>query len=447
MIQKVLIANRGEIALRILRACKLLKIKTVAVYSEADKDLMHVLLADEAICIGPSSSTESYLNTPSILTAADMSGADAIHPGYGFLSENSEFAKQVEDSGFIFIGPHHQTIQDMGDKISAIKLMKAAGVPCVPGSEGELTADMTKNHAIAKKLGYPVLIKASGGGGGRGMRVVHQAAELEDAIQTTKQEATAAFNNPALYMEKFLERPRHVEFQVLGDGKGHAIHLFERDCSMQRKHQKVIEEATAPGIDEKTRAQMGEICANACKKMHYRGAGTFEFLYQDDQFYFIEMNTRIQVEHPVTEMITGLDLVKLQLQIANEQPLELEQKHVHHQGHAIECRINAEDPKTFCPSPGNIKLYHPPGGANVRVDSHVYSGYTVPHHYDSMIAKIICYGTDRASAISRMQHALDELIIDGIKTNVDLHRRILAEPNFQSGEFSIHTLEQWLKST
>ncbi|MDH2926593.1 acetyl-CoA carboxylase biotin carboxylase subunit [Lonepinella koalarum] len=444
MLEKVVIANRGEIALRILRACKELGIKTVAVHSTADRDLKHVLLADETICIGPAPSTKSYLNIPAIIAAAEVTGADAIHPGYGFLSENADFAEQVECSGFTFIGPTADVIRLMGDKVSAINAMKKAGVPCVPGSDGPLGSDMAKNKEIAKRIGFPVIIKASGGGGGRGMRVVRNVESLEESIAMTKAEAKAAFNNDMVYMEKYLENPRHVEIQVLADTHGHAVYLAERDCSMQRRHQKVLEEAPAPGISEEVRHDIGSRCANACVEIGYRGAGTFEFLYENGEFYFIEMNTRIQVEHPVTEMITGVDLVKEQLRIASGLPLSIKQDDIKVKGHAIECRINAEDPKTFLPSPGKVVHLHSPGGLGVRWDSHVYGGYTVPPHYDSMIAKLIVYADTREGAICRMQNALSETIIDGIKTNIPLHHLILEDENFQKGGTNIHYLEKKL---
>ena len=444
MLEKVVIANRGEIALRILRACKELGIKTVAVHSTADRDLKHVLLADETICIGPAPSVKSYLNIPAIIAAAEVTGADAIHPGYGFLSENADFAEQVERSGFIFIGPTADVIRLMGDKVSAIKAMKKAGVPCVPGSDGPVGSDIAKNKEIAKRIGYPIIIKASGGGGGRGMRVVRSEDALEESIAMTKAEAKAAFNNDMVYMEKYLENPRHVEIQVLADTHGNAIYLAERDCSMQRRHQKVVEEAPAPGITEEVRRDIGTRCANACIEIGYRGAGTFEFLYENGEFYFIEMNTRIQVEHPVTEMITGVDLVKEQLRIAAGLPLSYKQEDIKVKGHAIECRINAEDPRTFLPSPGKVEHLHSPGGLGVRWDSHIYGGYTVPPHYDSMIAKLITYGDTREVAIRRMQNALSETIIDGIKTNIPLHELILEDENFQKGGANIHYLEKKL---
>ena len=444
MLEKVVIANRGEIALRILRACKELGIKTVAVHSTADRDLKHVLLADETICIGPAPSAKSYLNIPAIIAAAEVTGADAIHPGYGFLSENADFAEQVERSGFTFIGPTADVIRLMGDKVSAIKAMKKAGVPCVPGSDGPVSNDIAKNKEIAKRIGYPIIIKASGGGGGRGMRVVRSEDALEESIAMTKAEAKAAFNNDMVYMEKYLENPRHVEIQVLADTHGNAVYLAERDCSMQRRHQKVVEEAPAPGITEEVRRDIGSRCAKACVEIGYRGAGTFEFLYENGEFYFIEMNTRIQVEHPVTEMITGVDLVKEQLRIAAGLPISFKQEDIKVKGHAMECRINAEDPKTFLPSPGKVNHLHSPGGLGVRWDSHVYGGYTVPPHYDSMIAKLITYGDTREVAIRRMQNALSETIIDGIKTNIPLHELILEDKNFQKGGTNIHYLEKKL---
>src|SRR5690554_3180200 len=444
MLDKVVIANRGEIALRILRACKELGIKTVAVHSTVDKNLKHVLLADESICIGPASATESYLNIPRIISAAEVTDAAAIHPGYGFLAENADFAEQVENSGFIFVGPTPDVIRMMGDKVSAIEAMKAAGVPCVPGSGGPLNDDDDKNLRTAKRIGYPVIIKAAGGGGGRGMRVVREEKELLNAIVATQNEARAAFGNDQVYMEKFLDRPRHIEFQVLADGQGNAVHLGERDCSMQRRHQKVVEEAPAPGITDEERRRMGELCVEACRRIGYRGAGTFEFLYQDGEFYFIEMNTRVQVEHPVTEMVTGIDIVKAQLRIAAGAPLRLRQEDVEWRGHAIECRINAEDPQSFMPSPGTVTLWHAPGGPGIRVDSHLYSGYAVPPHYDSLIAKIIAHGEDRASAIARMTTALNEIVVDGIRTNIPLHEEIFQHSAFKSGGTDIHYLEKRL---
>ena len=444
MLEKIVIANRGEIALRILRACREMGIKTVAVHSTADNNLKHVLLADETVCIGPPPSSESYLNMPAIISAAEVTDAVAIHPGYGFLSENADFAERVESSGFVFIGPPASAIREMGDKVAAIRAMKAAGVPTVPGSDGPLGDDAEENLRIARDIGYPIIIKASGGGGGRGMRVVHSEASLIAAIAVTQAEAGAAFGNDVVYMEKFLETPRHVEFQVLADNHGNAIHLGERDCSMQRRHQKVVEEAPAPGITEEQRKRIGDRCVKACLDMGYRSAGTFEFLYQNDEFYFIEMNTRLQVEHPVTEMITGIDIVKEQLRIAAGEALDIEQEDVRFQGHAIECRINAEDPKTFMPSPGMVQLWHSPGGPGIRVESHIYSGYRVPPYYDSMIGKIIAHGNDRPTAIARMRNALAEIVIEGIKTNVPLHQEIFQHAAFQAGGTDIHYLEKRL---
>ncbi len=444
MLDKVVIANRGEIALRILRACRELGIKTVAVHSEADRDLKHVRLADESVCIGPPPSDQSYLNIPAIISAAEVTDSVAIHPGYGFLSENADFAERVEDSGFIFIGPSSESIRTMGDKVEAIRTMNEAAVPCVPGSDGPLTDDPDTNQKLAADIGYPINIKAAGGGGGRGMRVVHSEATLLNSIALTKQEAGANFGNDMVYMEKFLETPRHVEIQVLSDGQGNAIHLGERDCSMQRRHQKVVEEAPAPGITPRMRKRIGQRCVDACIKMNYRGAGTFEFLFQDGEFYFIEMNTRVQVEHPVTEMITGVDIIKEQLYIAAGEKLRYKQSDIDIKGHAIECRINAEDAKSFMPSPGKIDRYHAPGGPGVRVDTHIYGGYTVPPYYDSMIGKLITYGADRDVAIARMQGALSEIDITGIKTNIELHRDILADSAFQAGGTNIHYLEKKL---
>ena len=446
MLDKIVIANRGEIALRILRACKELGIKTVAVHSTADSHLMHVKLADESVCIGPPAAAHSYLNIPAIISAAEITDATAIHPGYGLLSENADFAERVEKSGFVFVGPRPDTIRQMGDKVSAIRLMKKAGVPCVPGSDGMLSADPEENLKTARTIGYPIIVKASGGGGGRGMRVVHTEAALLHAIGLTKAEAKAAFNNDAVYMEKFLENPRHIEIQVLSDGKGHAIALGERDCSMQRRHQKVIEEATAPGITEDQRKKISKRCVKACIDMSYRGAGTFEFLFEDGEFYFIEMNTRIQVEHPVTEMITGIDIVQEQLHIAAGLPFKIRQDDVLIRGHAIECRINAEDPQKFIPSPGKIIQFHAPGGPGIRWDSHVYSGYEVPPFYDSLIGKLIASGPDRTSAIARMRQALDEIVIDGIKTNIALHQQLMRDANFQRGGTNIHYLEEKLST-
>ena len=444
MFDKIVIANRGEIALRILRACRELGIKTVAVHSTADRDLKHVLLADESVCIGPPPSIDSYLNVPALISAAEVTDAVAIHPGYGFLSENADFAERVEQSGFTFIGPRPETIRLMGDKVSAINAMKKAGVPCVPGSDGPLGDDDNTNIKLAEKIGYPIIIKAAGGGGGRGMRVVHSEATLLDSISLTKSEAGSFFGNDVVYMEKYLVNPRHVEIQVLSDTHGNAIHLGERDCSMQRRHQKVIEEAPAPGITPEVRAFIGGRCAQACIDIGYRGAGTFEFLYEDGEFYFIEMNTRVQVEHPVTEMITGVDIVREQLRIASGMPLTYKQEDIHITGHAVECRLNAEDPDTFMPSPGKIERMHMPGGLGVRVDSHIYDGYFVPPYYDSMIGKLITHAEDRETAIVRMQSALTETVIEGIKTNIPLHRRLMADEGFKAGGINIHYLEKKL---
>ena len=444
MLDKVLIANRGEIALRIQRACRELGIKTVAIHSEADRDLKHVRLADESVCIGPAPSTASYLNIPAVISAAEVTDSVGIHPGYGFLSENADFAERVMESGFVFIGPRPETIRMMGDKVEAIKAMKAAGVPCVPGSDGPLTDDEERNLQIARKIGYPVIIKAAGGGGGRGMRVVHAEAHLLNSISLTKAEAGAAFNNDMVYMEKFLDNPRHIEIQVLSDEHGNAIHLGERDCSMQRRHQKVIEEAPAPGISEELRNTIGKRCADACVEIGYRGAGTFEFLYQDGEFYFIEMNTRVQVEHPVTEMITGVDIVREQLLIASGQPLSYKQSDIKINGHAMECRINAEDPKNFMPSPGKITAFHAPGGPGIRVDTHIYTGYTVPPHYDSMIGKLIAHGPSRDIAMARMRTALSEAVVEGIKVNIPLHMELFRDSAFQQGGTNIHYLEKKL---
>ncbi len=442
MLDKVVIANRGEIALRVLRACHALGIKTVAVHSTVDRNLKHVGMADESVCIGPAPAADSYLNIPRIISAAEVTDAEAIHPGYGFLSENADFAERVEKSGFVFIGPTADVIRLMGDKVEAIKAMKAAGVPCVPGSGGPLGDDTDENARFARDIGYPVIIKAAGGGGGRGMRVVHTEAALHNAIATTKAEAKAAFGNDMVYMEKFLENPRHIEIQVLADGQGNAIHLGERDCSMQRRHQKVVEEAPAPGITPEMRDEIGRVCVEACLRIGYRGAGTFEFLFQDGRFYFIEMNTRIQVEHPVTELVTGIDLVREQLLIAGGEKLSIRQSDVVLRGHAIECRINAEDPDTFMPSPGLVKRFHAPGGPGVRVDTHIYDGYRIPPNYDSMIGKLIVHGADRAQAIARMRVALAEMVVDGIKTNIPLQSRIMADRGFQQGGMNIHYLEK-----
>ncbi|HHP1383543.1 TPA: acetyl-CoA carboxylase biotin carboxylase subunit [Pseudomonas aeruginosa] len=444
MLEKVLIANRGEIALRILRACKELGIKTVAVHSTADRELMHLSLADESVCIGPAPATQSYLQIPAIIAAAEVTGATAIHPGYGFLAENADFAEQIERSGFTFVGPTAEVIRLMGDKVSAKDAMKRAGVPTVPGSDGPLPEDEETALAIAREVGYPVIIKAAGGGGGRGMRVVYDESELIKSAKLTRTEAGAAFGNPMVYLEKFLTNPRHVEVQVLSDGQGNAIHLGDRDCSLQRRHQKVIEEAPAPGIDEKARQEVFARCVQACIEIGYRGAGTFEFLYENGRFYFIEMNTRVQVEHPVSEMVTGVDIVKEMLRIASGEKLSIRQEDVVLRGHALECRINAEDPKTFMPSPGKVKHFHAPGGNGVRVDSHLYSGYSVPPNYDSLVGKVITYGADRDEALARMRNALDELIVDGIKTNTELHKDLVRDAAFCKGGVNIHYLEKKL---
>ena len=444
MFEKVLIANRGEIALRILRACREMGIETVAVHSKADAELKHVLLADESVCIGPAPSSESYLNMPAIIASAEVTNADAIHPGYGFLSENADFAERVEQSGFTFIGPRAETIRMMGDKVEAIKAMKAAGIPCVPGSDGPLTTDPDEIRTTAERIGYPVIIKAAGGGGGRGMRVVRSADEVVDAVRLTKTEARQAFGNDMVYMEKFLETPRHIEIQVLSDKHGNAIHLGERDCSLQRRHQKVMEEAPAPGITEAQRNAIGAVCVEACKRIGYHGAGTFEFLYENGEFYFIEMNTRVQVEHPVTEMVTGVDIVREQIRIAAGLPLSYTQDDIKVRGHALECRINAENAKTFIPSPGKVREFHAPGGLGVRVESHLYDGYTVPPHYDSMIGKLITWGDDRQTAIARAKMALRELVIEGISTNIELHQDLLDDPVVNKGGMDIHYLEHKL---
>jgi len=444
MLEKIVIANRGEIALRILRACRELGVKTVAIHSEADRDLKHVRMADESVCIGPAPSAASYLNIPAIISAAEVCDAQGIHPGYGFLSENADFAEKVEQSGFVFIGPRSDTIRLMGDKITAIEAMRSTGVPTVPGSDGALDENDERTLMLAREIGYPVIVKAAGGGGGRGMRVVRSEASLLSAISLTQAEAGAAFGNETVYMEKFLENPRHIEFQVLADTHGNAIHLGERDCSMQRRHQKVVEEAPAPGITEELRNRVGERCAEACRKIGYRGAGTFEFLYENGEFYFIEMNTRVQVEHPVTEMITGVDIVREQLLIASGEPLSYKQDDIQVRGHAVECRINAEDPDNFMPSPGDITQLHIPGGPGVRVDTHIYNGYRVPPYYDSMIGKLITHGESRDVAIARMRTALSEMVIDGIKCNIPLQARIMAEANFRAGGMNIHYLEKTL---
>jgi acetyl-CoA carboxylase biotin carboxylase subunit len=444
MFEKILIANRGEIALRIQRACREMGIRTVAVHSEADTEAKYVKLADESVCIGPAPSASSYLNIPSIISAAEVTDAEAIHPGYGFLAENADFADKVERSGFIFIGPRAESIRMMGDKVSAKQAMLKAGVACVPGSDGALPEDPKEIVRVARKVGYPVIIKASGGGGGRGMRIVHTEAALLNAVAMTRAEAQAAFANPTVYMEKFLENPRHIEVQVLADEHRNAVHLGERDCSMQRRHQKVLEEAPAPDLPPKVRERIGERCADACRKIGYRGAGTFEFLYEDGEFYFIEMNTRIQVEHPVTEMVTGIDLVQQQIRVAAGEKLAFRQKDIELRGHALECRINAEDPYRFTPSPGRITSYHPPGGPGIRVDSHIYAGYSVPPYYDSMIGKVIAYGATRDQAIRRMRIALSEMVVEGILTNIPLHLDLLHDMRFVRGGTSIHYLEQKL---
>ncbi len=444
MIGKVLIANRGEIALRILRACREMGIRTVAVHSEADTEAKYVKLADEAVCIGPPPSGQSYLNIPAIISAAEVTDAEAIHPGYGFLSENADFGERVEKSGFIFIGPRPETIRLMGDKVSAKVAMKAAMVPCVPGSEGALPEDPKEVVKIARAVGYPVIIKAAGGGGGRGMRVVHTEAALLSAVAMTRSEAGAAFNNSTVYLEKFLETPRHIEIQILADSHGNAVWLGERDCSMQRRHQKILEESPAPGIPRRYISRVGERCADACRRINYRGAGTFEFLYENNEFYFIEMNTRIQVEHPVTEETSGIDLVQAQIRVANGEKLWLKQREIEARGHSIECRINAEDPFKFTPSPGKITNWHPPGGPGIRVDSHAYSGYTVPQYYDSMIGKVIASGDTREQAIRRMRIALSEMMVDGIKTNIPLHQELMRDERFIQGGTSIHYLEEKL---
>jgi len=445
VLEKVVIANRGEIALRILRACHAMDIKTVAVHSTVDRNLKHVAMADESVCIGPAPATESYLNIPAIIAATEVTDAVAVHPGYGFLAENADFAERIEESGFIFIGPRPETIRLMGDKVSAIKAMREAGVPCVPGSDGPLSDDLDECREIARRVGYPVIIKAAAGGGGRGMRVVNTEAHLSNALQLTRQEAAGSFGDATVYLEKFLLNPRHVEIQVIADQHGNAVHLGERDCSTQRRHQKVIEEAPAPGITQAQRDEIGGACVEACKRIGYRGAGTFEFLYDEGRFYFIEMNTRIQVEHPVTERITGMDLVREQIRVAAGLPLSFSQDDIDIRGHAIECRINAEDPETFMPSPGTVEGYHAPGGPGIRIDTHIYDGYRVPPNYDSMIGKIIAHGESREAAIARMRVALDEMVLNGIKTNVPLHKWLLHDPGFIKGGFNIHYLEKRLE--
>jgi len=447
MLKKVLIANRGEIALRILRACKEMGIPTVAVHSKVDRDLMHVRLADESVCIGGNNPTESYLNVPAIISAAEVTNAEGIHPGYGFLAENADFAEQVEQSGFKFIGPSADVIRLMGNKVSAIQAMAKAGVPTVPGSDGPITNNHDKTRAIASVIGYPVIIKAASGGGGRGMKVVHQASELLSSIELTQNEAKTVFGDKTVYLEKFLTTPRHVEVQVLADSHGGVIHLGDRDCSLQRRHQKVIEEAPAPNIDKEARETVFQACVQACKDIGYQGAGTFEFLYQNNKFYFIEMNTRIQVEHPVTEMITGINIVKEQIRIASGLPLSVTQDQITFKGHAFECRINAENPKSFIPSPGLVKQFHAPGGLGVRVDSHLYSGYRVPPYYDSLIAKLICHSEDRDSALNRMLNALDEIVVDGIDSNIPLHRELVRDDAFRNVDFNIHYLEKKISNT
>lgn len=445
MLEKIVIANRGEIALRILRACKEMGIKTVAVHSQVDRDLMHVRLADESVCIGPAPSPLSYLNIPAIISAAEVTDAVGIHPGYGFLAENADFAEQVQKSGFAFIGPSPEVIRLMGDKVSAIEAMRKSGVPTVPGSNGPLPVDNKERCLqIARDIGYPVIIKAAAGGGGRGMRTVQSEAALINSIHVTRAEAAAAFGDGTVYLEKFLENPRHVEVQVMGDGQGNAVHMYDRDCSMQRRHQKVLEEAPAPGIPDDVRQEVYASCVNACIEIGYRGAGTFEFLYEDGCFYFIEMNTRIQVEHPVTEMVTNIDLIKEQIRVCSGEKLSMKQEDIKLTGHAFECRINAEDPKTFMPCPGKVKIYHPPGGLGVRVDSHLYSGYSVPPNYDSMIAKVITWAEDRTTALNRMRSALDEMVIDGIRTNIPLQQELVRDGPFREGGTNIHYLEKKL---
>ena len=447
MLDKILIANRGEIALRVLRACREMGIRTVAVHSTADREQQHVLLADETVCIGPPSSADSYLNMPAIISAAEVTNAKAIHPGYGFLSENADFAERVESSGFVFIGPRAETIRLMGDKVSAIRAMKEAGVPCVPGSGGPLGQNDKENLRLGREIGYPIIIKAAAGGGGRGMCVVHEESELLKAIDLTRSEAKSGFGDDTVYMERYLQNPRHVEIQVLADEHGNAIHLGERDCSMQRRHQKIIEEAPAPGISDEQRQHIGDICTQACQRINYRGAGTFEFLFEDGEFFFIEMNTRVQVEHPVTEMITGVDIVNQQIRIAAGEKLPYRQADIVVRGHAVECRINAEHPRTFVPSPGRINHYHAPGGPGIRVDSHLYSGYAVPPFYDSLVCKLIAHGETRASALNRMHTALGELVVEGIETNAELHRILVRDEAFRAGGTNIHYLEKKLANS
>jgi len=442
--KKILIANRGEIALRILRACQAMDIRSVAAHSTIDRNLKHVGMADESVCIGPAPPAESYLNIPALIAAMEVTDAEAVHPGYGFLAENADFAERVEESGFVFIGPRAETIRLMGDKVSAINAMRQAGVPCVPGSNGPLDEDNRRSARIAEEIGYPVLVKAAAGGGGRGMRVIEEADQLLQAIRLTRQEARSAFGDDTLYMEKYLTNPRHIEIQVLADAHGNAIHLGERDCSMQRRHQKVIEEAPAPGIGAEERERVGKICTDACRRIGYLGAGTFEFLYEDGEFYFIEMNTRIQVEHPVTECVTGVDLIREQIRIAAGEPLSVSQSEIVLRGHAIECRINAEDPEKFLPRPGQVEAFHAPGGPGVRVDSHVYDGYSIPPNYDSMIGKLVAYGESRQAAIARMRVALDEMVLRGVVTNIALHQRLLRDKGFLKGGTNIHYLEKLL---
>jgi len=444
--KKIVIANRGEIALRVLRACQTMGIRTVAVHSTVDRNLKHVGMADESVCIGPAPAGESYLNIPAIISAMELTDAEAVHPGYGFLAENADFAERIEESGFTFIGPRAETIRLMGDKVSAIQAMRQAGVPCVPGSNGPLDDDERRARRLAEDIGYPVLIKAAAGGGGRGMRVVHNPFDLIKSIQLTREEARAGFGDATVYMEKYLQNPRHIEIQVMSDSHGNAVYLGERDCSMQRRHQKVIEEAPAPGITEDERRSIGEVCTEACRRIGYLGAGTFEFLYENGEFYFIEMNTRIQVEHPVTEMITGVDLIQAQIRVAAGEPLPFSQDDIQLTGHAIECRINAEDPERFVPQPGTVEAFHAPGGPGVRVDSHLYDGYAIPPNYDSMIGKLICHGEDREQAIARMRVALHELVLTGIKTNVPLHLKLLEDSGFVDGGTNIHYLEKLLNS-
>lgn len=443
--KKILIANRGEIALRVLRACQAMNIRTVAVHSTVDRNLKHVGMADESVCIGPPPAAESYMNVPALIAAMELTDAEAVHPGYGFLAENADFAERVEESGFVFIGPRAETIRLMGDKVSAINAMRQSGVPCVPGSNGPLNDDDTRSERLAEEIGYPVLIKAAAGGGGRGMRVVENPQDLIKSINLTRQEAKAGFGDATVYMEKYLTNPRHIEIQVLADAHGNVVHLGERDCSMQRRHQKVIEEAPAPGISPEQRAHIGGICTEACRRIGYLGAGTFEFLYENGEFYFIEMNTRIQVEHPVSECITGIDLIRAQIQVAAGERLSFAQEDIRFSGHAIECRINAEDPDSFLPRPGMVDTFHAPGGPGIRVDSHIYEGYRIPPNYDSMIGKLIAYAESREAAMARLRGALEEMVLRGVVTNIPLHQRLLADPGFRNGGSNIHYLEQLLK--